>query len=24
VMFHEGAHGLGVKSTINGKGFVKE
>lgn len=24
VMFHEVAHGLGVKSTINGKGFVKD
>ncbi len=24
VMFHEVAHGLGVKSTINGKGFVRE
>jgi len=24
VMFHEVAHGLGIKSTINGKGFVRE
>lgn len=24
VMFHEVAHGLGIKNTINGKGFVKE
>ncbi|MDA3894203.1 MAG: Zn-dependent hydrolase [Salinivirgaceae bacterium] len=24
VMFHEVGHGLGVKSTINGKGFVKD
>jgi hypothetical protein len=24
VMFHEVAHGLGIKKTINGKGFVKE
>lgn len=24
VMFHEVAHGLGVQSTINGKGFVKD
>lgn len=24
VMFHEVAHGLGVKNTINGKGFVKD
>lgn len=24
VMFHEVAHGLGVKQTINGKGFVRE
>ncbi len=24
VMFHEVAHGLGVKKTINGKGFVKD
>ncbi|MDP3467201.1 MAG: hypothetical protein Q8S11_02630 [Daejeonella sp.] len=23
-MFHEVAHGLGIKSTINGKGFVRE
>ncbi|MBU0489334.1 MAG: Zn-dependent hydrolase [Bacteroidetes bacterium] len=23
-MFHEVAHGLGIKNTINGKGFVKE
>ncbi|HEY0669988.1 MAG TPA: Zn-dependent hydrolase [Sphingobacteriaceae bacterium] len=24
VMFHEVAHGLGIKSTVNGKGFVRE
>lgn len=24
VMFHEVAHGLGIKSTINGKGYVRE
>jgi len=24
VMFHEVAHGLGIKNTVNGKGFVKE
>lgn len=24
VMFHEVAHGLGIKTTVNGKGFVKE
>lgn len=24
VMFHEVAHGLGIKSTISGKGFVRE
>lgn len=24
VMFHEVAHGLGIKKTINGKGFVKD
>src|SRR5690606_40680147 len=24
VMFHEVAHGLGIKQTINGKGFVRE
>ncbi len=24
VMFHEVAHGLGIKKTVNGKGFVKE
>lgn len=24
VMFHEVAHGLGIKRTVNGKGFVKE
>jgi hypothetical protein len=24
VMFHEVAHGLGIKSTINGKGFVRK
>lgn len=24
VMFHEVAHGLGIKKTINGKGFVRE
>jgi hypothetical protein len=24
VMFHEVAHGLGIKKTINGKGFVKQ
>jgi hypothetical protein len=24
VMFHEVAHGLGIKSTVNGKGYVRE
>ncbi|WP_236634418.1 dipeptidyl-peptidase 3 family protein [Pedobacter antarcticus] len=24
VMFHEVAHGLGIKKTVNGKGFVKD
>ncbi len=24
VMFHEVAHGLGIKKTVNGKGFVRE
>lgn len=24
VMFHEVAHGLGIKSTVNGKGFVRQ
>lgn len=24
VMFHEVAHGLGIKKTVNGRGFVKE
>src|SRR5690606_2332911 len=24
VMFHEVAHGLGIKSTVTGKGFVRE
>ena len=24
VMFHEVAHGLGIKNTVNGKGFVRE
>lgn len=24
VMFHEVAHGLGIKNTVNGKGFVKD
>lgn len=24
VMFHEVAHGLGIKETVNGKGFVRE